>query len=92
MRINKRFQQYIDNKNVWASLTNQKEITFPLTNEDVKYLSRCLSSDLSPENLHCDGEISANQARVKANKLNGVVKDLTAYAKKKGLVAPSIYY
>lgn len=92
MRINKRFQTYIDDKNKWAKLFKQDVITFPLTQEDVEKLADGLSGELSPENLHCDGEISVTQARAKYKRLMNVVKDLTAYADKNNLSLPEIYY
>jgi len=45
-------------------LVNLKNsIKFPLSQEDVNVLGNKLSNELSPENLHCDGEISRNQAQ-----------------------------
>jgi len=73
-------------------LVNLKNsIKFPLSQEDVNVLGNKLSNELSPENLHCDGEISRNQAQRKYNKLMNVVKDLNVYAKKNGLCEPNIY-
>jgi hypothetical protein len=94
MRINKRFQEYIDTRiNRWVELTGRgTRIDFPLSNADVKVIGDALSGDLSPENLHCDGEISRAQAQRKYNKLMNVVKDLNNYAEKKGLNSPNIYY
>ena len=91
MKINKRFQVYIDNKNRWNSIFKKPEIVFPLSQEDVNELANGLSSELSPENLMCDGEISRAQGQRKFNKLTNVQKDLNAYAKKNGLVAPEYY-
>ncbi len=46
-----------------------KSTTFPLTeNELLDHLDR-VSCDLSPENLHCDGEISRSAAMAKAGSL-----------------------
>ena len=92
MVINKRFKSYIDEKNFWISVSSGYKISFPLSQGMVDNLGRYLSSDLSPENLHCDGEISAKQAGVKYRKLMGVVKDLNKYCEKKGLAKPDIYY
>lgn len=93
MRINKRFQSYIDGKNYWNRITNRGDIIeFPLTQKNVNSLANSLSSDLSPENLACDGEITPAAARAKGKKLGNVVKDLMNYCDKKGLVKPTIYY
>lgn len=92
MKINKRFQDYINKMNFWRGVMNQDKIVFPLSQEDVDLLGDKLSGELSPENLCCDGEISRSQAQAKYNKLMNVVKDLNAYAKKNGLKEPNIYY
>lgn len=92
MKINKRFQDYIDKMNFWRSMTKGELITFPLSQEDVDMLGAKLSNELSPENLCCDGEISRSQALAKGRKLGNVVKDLQVYAQKNGLSGPVIEY
>ena len=92
MKINKRFQDYVDNSNRWNAVFKKPEVKFPLSQKDVNDLGNKLSGELSPENLCCDGEISAKQAGVKFRKLSNVVKDLKAYANKNGLVEPNIDY
>ena len=92
MKINKRFKVYVDEKNFFPILTGKPIIEFPLSQEDVDKLGDSLSSDLSPENLACDGEISAKQAGVKFRKLTGVVKDLEKYCDKNNLHYPRISY
>lgn len=93
MRINKRFQKYIDEKNFWNNITApDKVVKFPLTQANVDYLAGRLSSDLSPENLACDGEISRSKAQARGRALGNVVKDLTNYCQKNGLRNPTIYY
>lgn len=92
MKINKRFQKYVDEKNFFPILTGKPIIEFPLSQADVDSLANKLSSDLSPENLACDGEISPSKARAKGKALGNVVKDLTAYCQKNGLRNPTIYY
>ena len=87
MKVNKRFQEYVDRKNMWG----RKNITFPLKQEDVDYLLGALSCDLSPENLTCDGELAPAMVRSRYNKLSGVVKDLEGYAKKNGLRFNGVY-
>ena len=87
MKINKRFQEYIDKKNFWCKFTKQPTIEFPLTQANVHSLVCSLESDLSPENLCCDGEISAKQARARGNKLSNIAKDLENYANKNNLHA-----
>jgi hypothetical protein len=92
MKINKRFQTYINEKNFMFILRNEPVVTFPLSQKNVDYLAGRLSSDLSPENLACDGEISPSKARAKGKALGNVVKDLTNYCQKNGLRNPTIMY
>jgi hypothetical protein len=42
-------------------------------------LARSLDGDLSPENLHCDGEISQAEAQRKYNYYGKVIKELEDY-------------
>ena len=93
MKPTKRFQDYIHEKNYWNRVTNNsKVVNFPLDQGNIDYLAQCLGSDLSPENLHCDGERPVAQARARGRKLNGVVKDLTAHAKANKLNPPVVCY
>jgi hypothetical protein len=88
----KNLQNYIDNRNQWNSFfPNSTSITFPLTQAQVDDLARSLDGDLSPENLHCDGEISATQAQNKYNYYGRVIKDLDRYCAGQGLTMPKIY-
>ena len=91
----KNLQHYIDNRNQWNSFfPNSKQITFPLTQAEVDDLARSLDSDLSPENLHCDGEISQTQAQNKYNYYGLVIKELDRYCVNQSLTVPQIeeYY
>lgn len=61
---------YIETRiNTWRKF---KELTpmdvTNLTDEDAQELFNSLECDLSPENLHCDGEISRAQANAKYKK------------------------
>ena len=72
----KNLQAYIDQKNTWGKFFNSTPITFPLTQAEVNSLASGLDSELSPENLHCDGEISQAEAMRKLRKLNKVCAEL----------------
>jgi hypothetical protein len=88
----KNLQHYIDNRNQWNSFfPNSKTIAFPLDQKTVNDLARSLDGDLSPENLHCDGEISATQAQNKYNYYGRVIKDLDRYCANQGLTMPTVY-
>lgn len=70
---------YIEQRNLYRALFQRTEIEFPLTEDDVHYLKDCLEGDLSPENLHCDGEISPAEAEKKYRYLNKVWNQLEAH-------------
>ena len=89
----KNLQHYIDNRNQWNSFfPNSKTITFPLDQKTVNDLARSLDGDLSPENLHCDGEISGAQAASKARELNNIRAALEHYCLNNWLDTPECIY
>jgi len=88
----KNLKHYIDNRNQWNSFfPNSKQITFPLDQNTVDDLARSLDGDQSPENLHCDGEISAREAQKKYNYYGQVIKELEDYCLCNLLGMPKIY-
>jgi hypothetical protein len=88
----KNLQDYIDNRNSWNSFfPNSTTITFPLSQKNVDDLACSLDGDLSPENLHCDGEISQAEAQRKYNYYGRVIKDLENYCLKNWLNTPTVY-
>ena len=82
---------YIERKNSWAKIFKGAQITFPLTQKNVDDLIDSLNGDLSPENLHCDGEISASEARTKYQFLKTVADDLADYTWKNSLTMREVY-
>ena len=87
----KNLQAYIDQKNSWTRFFNAPAITFPLTQAEVNTIAGGLDSDLSPENLHCDGEISQAEAQRKYNYYGRVIRELEAYCLKNWLNTPTVY-
>jgi len=88
----KNLTHYIDNRNHWNSFfPSNKTITFPLSQKNVDDLARSLDGDLSPENLHCDGEISQAEAQRKYNYYGRVIRELEAYCLKNCLNTPTVY-
>tara|TARA_R110001632_G_scaffold18664_2_gene57458 strand:+ start:433 stop:711 length:279 start_codon:yes stop_codon:yes gene_type:complete len=76
----KNLTHYIDNRNTWNSFfPGSTTITFPLDQKTVNDLARSLDGDLSPENLHCDGEISQAEAQRKYNYYGKVIAELEDY-------------
>ncbi len=66
-----------------------KSAKLPETKEEVEKWWDRIDCDLSPENLCCDGEISASAARAKARQLNAELRELDAYARKIGICTPA---
>jgi len=71
-------KQMIDEANWWVKLSGKgKELAIDtLTQEDANNIFHKIDSGLSPENLHCDGEISRAQAQAKYNMYMDAVQEL----------------
>lgn len=82
---------YMDQRSRWMQIFNKPGYTFPLTQEQVKDIASQLDGDLSPENLHCDGEISNAQAQAKYRFYKLVAQELENYCGANGLEMPTIY-
>lgn len=68
-------EQYVERKNQWAALFKGKQLSL-LNAKDRQAIAESIDCDLSPENLHCDGEISAAQARKKFTYLTRCAQEL----------------
>ena len=68
-------QKYIDQKNRWNSIFKGKQYEIQ-TAKGRQEIANSLDSDLSPENLCCDGELSRSQVLTKHRELTSVVKEL----------------
>jgi len=56
-------QNYVDQKNQWGAIFGDAPLSLALS-ADRQRIAGMLDSDLSPENLSCDGELSgAEQSR-----------------------------
>lgn len=55
----------------------------PTNEATARIFIECLESDLSPENLHCDGEISQSEAQQKYYYYMGVKGDLELILRRK---------
>lgn len=63
--------------NLFREFQNKELIDIDnLTREDANALFDQIDGMLSPENLHCDGEISPAAARAKARELESAIKTL----------------
>ena len=69
--------QYINKINTIRTLFNEKKIDLnSLSKSDISAITSNLESDLSPENLFADGEISRQQAQQKELFFKNVLKEL----------------
>ena len=84
-------KKFINDNNRWIAIFGNPAMTFPLTQQDANELARTLDSNLSPENLHCDGEISAAEANRKYRFYAAVARELEAYCRTNNLTAPKVY-
>ena len=50
-------EQFVDSTNRWNGIFGKEPMTFPLSQTDANNLMNKIAGELSPENLHCDGEI-----------------------------------
>ena len=66
---------YVDQKNAWNAIFKgrQLDITDPA---DRQRIASMIDSDLSPENLSCDGELSRSAVNAKYRQLQAAARDL----------------
>ena len=83
--------KFIKDQNAWTSFFGSAPITFPLTQAAADQVARTLDAKLSPENLHCDGEISNAEAQRKYRFYAKVYSELEAYCNTNNLTAPTVY-
>ena len=69
-------QKYIDAHNAWEAIFNKAPIAFPSTTDECQTFFARLATDLSPENLTCDGEIPYAQVDIKARHLRACWSEL----------------
>lgn len=68
-------EQYVKQKNAWNSIFGKKELSL-LNTSDCQRIADMLGSDLSPENLTCDGEVRGSALQQKARFLNRAAEEL----------------
>ena len=73
----KALQAYIDRKNQWNAIFNGEQFEIK-TAAGRQRLAENIDCELSPENLSCDGELSATQTRHRYLELTRVAQQLTA--------------
>jgi hypothetical protein len=86
----KYLKHYVDGLNSWNSIFGDAPMEFPLSAADVEAINNRIDSSLSPEHLHCDGEISPASAKEKYHYLIAVHADLMVYAAENQLKIPEL--
>ena len=73
----KELKEYVNQKNSWNAIFNKKGLSLQLS-EDRQRIASMLDSDLSPENLTCDGELPRGTVIARHKQLTKVAKQLLA--------------
>ena len=77
--IDKELKAYVDQRNSWNSVFNRNYKKLCLTSaEDRQKIANIIDSELSPENLTCDGELPRNVVDARYKQLTKVAKQLKA--------------
>ena len=87
----KNLKAYVENQNRWNAIFGDTPLQLPLSQAGVTKIAKSIDAGLSPENLHCDGEISASEAQKKYNQLTAVLKELETYANKNNMRMPEMW-
>jgi hypothetical protein len=66
---------YVDRKNSFAKIFGNKELSLQNAS-DRKRIAESIDSDLSPENLSCDGELPRSQVQARYKALTTAAKEL----------------
>jgi len=68
-------EQYVENKNKWRAVFNQKPLSL-LNKKDRQAIANSIDSELSPENLTCDGELPRSVVQLKMRNLTRAAEEL----------------
>ena len=66
---------YLDRKNSFAKMFGQRALSLQVA-ADRQRIADNIDSDLSPENLTCDGELSRSQVQTRYRALTAAAKEL----------------
>jgi hypothetical protein len=66
---------YLDQKNAFAKIFGRKVLSLQNT-QDRQAIANMIDSELSPENLSCDGELSRRQVNARYRQLTSAAKQL----------------
>ena len=68
-------EQYVEQKNKWRAVFNQKPLSL-LNKKDRQAIANSIDSELSPENLTCDGELPRSVVQLKMRNLTRAAEEL----------------
>ena len=88
----KNLEAYVEQKNRWNAIFSIESIRFPLSQANADELMNMVASELSPENLHCDGEASISHVRAKHKQLTTVQRELEQYCLSNWLDTPECVF
>ena len=74
MNISK-LEQYVENKNKWRAIFNQPALSL-LNAKDRQAIADGIDSEMSPENLTCDGELPRSVVQMKVRNLSRCAEEL----------------
>ena len=68
-------EQYVENKNKWRAIFNQAPLSL-LNGKDRQTIANSIDSEMSPENLTCDGELPRSVVQLKMRNLTRCAEEL----------------
>jgi hypothetical protein len=68
-------EQYVAQKNAWGKIFGNRELSL-LNATDRQTIANSIDSDLSPENLTCDGELPRSVVQLKMRNLTRCAEEL----------------
>jgi hypothetical protein len=68
-------EQYVEQKNSWGKMFGQKPLSL-MNARDRQRIAESIDSDLSPENLTCDGELSRSTVQARYRMLTRAAQEL----------------
>jgi hypothetical protein len=68
-------EAYVDQRNRWGAIFGNKPLSL-LNADDRQKIAGMIDSDLSPENLTCDGELSRSAVNAKYRQLTRAAQEL----------------
>ena len=68
-------EQYVDQKNTWGAMFGTAPLSL-LNAKDRQRIAESIDSDLSPENLTCDGELPRSQVQARYKFLTRAAQEL----------------